>query len=364
MGIKNFNVILKRANAGVSSTTYAQFSGQSVAIDASIFCYRFSHNPQSKKPNSHLDGFYKLFTRLLKYKIRPVLVFDGKSPQEKQHTLEERAKQKQKNINKVKRIQQELIQILGSDVPLKEVLNHIKGQPIEEEVKTKVEALNRASKCVIHFQPGIFDDIRMLCDLMNIPCLRAHGEADALCANLYKTGQVQAIMSEDSDILLYGGARLIRKIGWTNEVELVELDQILQSLKISYDQFIDLAILFGTDYTSVTITGVGHITALDYILSGMTIEQILAQQTRVPPSELFPYQNARDLIKNSSFTEPETVITPFEINQLKGDQLVTLLSDKCHYRPITIQNHVEQLHDIYRPRPAVPKVKIFLKAKK
>lgn len=384
MGIKNFGTITKRTPAAVSKITYDDLRGQTVAIDASIFCYRFSHNPQSKKPNSHIDGFYQLFLRLLKFKIRPILVFDGKTPMEKHVTLEKRAKDKQRNRDKIEKLQQELMDIAGTTTPIPinlqdqdRLLKQFVGFPQEAAIKNKIEEINRANKNVIQFQPGLYDDIRLLCDLMNIPILRASGEADALCAKLYETGQVQSIMSEDSDILLYKGGQLIRKFGWKNEVELVNLDKMLESLGITHDQFIDLAILCGTDYTASTIGGLGPINALEYITQGRSIEQILeiiqtSDKYTIPLPDSFTYQQARNLIKNARQLESSAQVPSFDLMQFKCDALEKLLVEKCRYRPVTIQRHCALIKELYGhpinqvtspPVGQMKKIKIALKIK-
>jgi 5'-3' exonuclease len=362
MGIKNFGAILKKSTTGVSTKSYGDFSGETWAIDASIFCYRFAHNAQSKRPNSHIDGFYQLFLRLLKFKIKPILILDGHSPQEKKHTVDLRIKQKQKTIDRADKLKQELSEIAGTDeVNTPQQLNKLLTHS-ESEVVTKANELIRVKKSIITFQAGMFDDIILLCELMNVPVMRAKGEADVLCSRLYKEGIVQAIMSEDSDILLYGGGRLIRKFGWTNEIELLELDKILQSLGITYQQFIDLAILCGTDYTTGTIPGLGPVDALCTIQNGLTIEQTLADCRY--QSDNFCYQEARHLIQTSCQKEMYNEIKQFDFSRMQVSQLVALMSEKCNYRPITVQKHCNIIEDIFRPKPVQPvqqKFKITLK---
>jgi flap endonuclease-1 len=368
MGIKNFGTILKKATNGVSTATYQNFAGQTWAIDASIFCYRFAHNAQSKRPNSHIDGFYQLFLRLLKARIRPILVFDGKTPQEKMHTVELRARHKQKNLEKIEKLEQELTNLTGKDCTDKPpVIDQFIGAENEEDIKTKIDALTRAKKSVITFQPGFYDDVRMLCDLMNVPVLRANGEADVLCAKLYETGQVQAIMSEDSDILLYKGGCLIRKFGWTNEIEVLELNKILESLDITYDQFIDLAILCGTDYTPTTITGLGPLNALELITKGMNIEQIITYiratngKCHIPSETSFPYKQARELIKNACQLEQTVMVDKFDLKKVNFVTLTNIMATKCRYRGSTIQKHYDQLKEIYSIQR--PKIKISIRVK-
>lgn len=364
MGIKNFAYILKHATQGVYTASYSDFKGQTWAIDASIFCYRFSYNSQNKRSNPHIDGFYQLFYRLLKHGIRPVIVFDGEVPDEKQYTIDTRIKQKQKQLDKITQLRNELLDKIKDDklqldeIPTNQQLNHIssqyRGTDKEDEVINIIKCLNKIIKNVINFPPGIYEDIRLLCDLMSVPFIRAQGEADVLCAQLYQDGQVQAIMSEDSDILLYGGGILIRKFNWTDKIEVLDLKLILKSLGISHDQFIDFAILSGTDYTISTIGGLGYATALEYIMRGMNIEQIIElinndnnNRFRIPSEEIFPYQKARTLIKTAYQNEPLITIIPFNILNIIQIPLTKLLMLKCNYRQLTVNKHIQQLHQVY-----------------
>ena len=355
MGIKNFGKFVKCSPNCVKSVNYNQFSGQTWAIDASIFCHRFAHNSQAKRPNSHIDGFYQMFNRLLRFNIHPVMVFDGKTPIIKQHTVDERTRIKQKNIEKAEKMRHELKDLVGFEIPvndIKSIHDKIKGIDNEEEIKQKIESLTKAQKNIINFQPHTHDDIRNLCQLMNIPFYKANGEADALCAKLYKMGKVQAIMSEDSDMLLYGGGKLMRKIGWSNDFELLDMDILLAELGITHEQFVDLAILCGTDYTSSTIGGLGPVTALQYIKEGKTIEDILSTiQTegkhRVPTDGSFGYSEAREWIKSACASEPDVDVNVFKCSDIQGSQLKQLMTEKCRYKNDTITKHLDILHKIY-----------------
>jgi flap endonuclease-1 len=354
MGFKNFSTILREAKEAVSQQHYSTFAGQVIAIDASIFCYRFSYNPQSKKPNSHIDGFYQLFYRFLKYRIRPIVVFDGHSPTEKKHTLEERTEQKQKKVARIEALKCEIdtLTTTGASGGL---------------VKEKNEELQRLNKNVIHFQPSLYEDLKHLCVLMNVPFIQANGESDALCCKLYQTGQVQGILSEDADMILYGGGKLLRKFTWREEtLEVVDLQMLLQLLKISYEQLIDLAILCGTDYTTTTITGLGPVQSLRLLQQGSTLERII--QTggyQIPDEKDFPYKEAKQLILTAKDREQPPTFEPFDFKQVNADALIALMSEKCHYRPQTIRKHYETLCGVYVPIPVhvptIPTVKPILK---
>ena len=54
----------------------------------------------------------------------------------------------------------------------------------------------------------------------------------------------------------------------------IDLAKVLDALKLTQKEFIDLCILCGCDYTS-TITGVGPVKAYRYILDYGNIERVL-----------------------------------------------------------------------------------------
>ena len=382
MGIKDFTkLIQKLAPDAIENKQYSEFAGETWAIDASIFFYKFSYNPESKKPNSHIDGFYRLIYRLYKHGIRPILILDGETPSEKLHTLKKRKQQRQKNIDKIHNLQDELISLKGAigeshELSHGEPHNLSHGETLENQLKAKVNEINQAKKNVIHFKPNVEQDICTLCDLFDVPLLRANGEADALCAKLYLEGKVQGIMSEDSDILLYNGGRLIRKFNHSNDVELIDLNRLLQKLKINYDQFIDLCILCGTDYTVEKIKHMGPIGAYEFIQSGLNIEHIVAniQISKTSTNNLktfqkydlpvdlndFNYQAARALIKNAPLIEKQIdSLNLFNINLIKIHQLKQYMSEKCKYREQTIQKHYLQIPS---QLPKKEKIKLQLKS--
>ena len=401
MGIDNFTKLVKKYAADVIEIKeYNEFAGETWAIDASIFFYRFAYDPQSKKTNPHIDGFYQLVHRLYKNGIRPVIILDGKTPKQKLHTLEKRRQQKQKKMTEVSNLQEELISMMGGviinlppdpnishsvqttpSLSLEQLVEMHKGHPLEMELKNKLDEVNKAKKNIIHFQPNIYQDIYTLCSFFCVPILRANYEADSLCSKLYVEGKVNAILSEDSDILLYNGGRLIRKFNWSNKIELIDLNKLLQKLQINYNQFIDLCILCGTDYTVTTIGGLGYVRAFELISKGFQIETIIEniQKAKVCndkslktflkydlPDDLsdFDYQSARDLIKKAHGLEENIdQIQPFNVDNIDFDQLKILMVEKCNYQIQTVGKHESQIINgrILHNQPKKEKVKISLK---
>ena len=93
------------------------------------------------------------------------------------------------------------------------------------------------------------EQCRELLDFMGIPYVQAPEEADSQCAYLNKKGLVDAVLTEDMDILTFGAPKIVRNLSsfHKNPIE-IELNNILKSLNLNQDEFIELCILLGRDY--------------------------------------------------------------------------------------------------------------------
>jgi exonuclease 1 len=103
-------------------------------------------------------------------------------------------------------------------------------------------------------------------------------EADAQMAYLEKKGKVAAIITEDSDLLLFGCQRVLFKLdkdGYGQEVLLKDLGNVtdLNLYNLSFQQFRQLCILSGCDYLP-SILGVGLKTAYKWIQEHRSIENV------------------------------------------------------------------------------------------
>ena len=110
---------------------------------------------------------------------------------------------------------------------------------------------------------------------MGVPYIISNGEAECLCAILCKKGIVYGCISDDTDILANGGTKFIRNFNAsTNYIMEYSLDVILDKLNISYEQFIDICIMCGCDYTG-KIHGIGPINAYKFIKKFDSLENIV-----------------------------------------------------------------------------------------
>jgi 5'-3' exonuclease len=187
--------------------------------------------------SSHLIALFNLATFLLKNKITPIFIFDGKTPEIKKNTIQERKKRKLRAIN-------ELSEENNENNYIK---NFKKSFYLEE----------------IHFQ-----ECQLLLKCLGINYIIAPEEADSQCATLshYDKNLIAGIISDDTDILAFGGTKLLKNFNIKNKCyDEYTLDNILELIVykaniirennnmeaikvISQKNFITYCILLGNDY--------------------------------------------------------------------------------------------------------------------
>jgi flap endonuclease-1 len=253
MGIKKLFALIKDYAAdAVREVPIERLRGRTVGIDASIFVYQWYSVGKTRqiknkagKLVNHIYGAFFRTIRLLLAGITPIYVFDNKPPPAKIHAINRR------------------------------------------------DNLNRAQ-----VPRQAFDEVMLLLDLMGVDYIVAGGEADAQLGYLAKKDYINAVASEDLDLLVFGADYLIRGLNATSTVvSVIDRKKLLNDLHINAAQFLDLCILLGCDYTA-TIPGVGYKTALRLIRTHGNIESIIRNSELEIPAE-FDYRRAR-----AEFTRP------------------------------------------------------------
>lgn len=103
-------------------------------------------------------------------------------------------------------------------------------------------------------------------------------EADAQMAYLERKGKVSAIITEDSDLLLFGCQRVLFKLdkdGYAQEILLKNLGNVTEVdlYNFSFQQFRQICILSGCDYLP-SVMGVGLKTAYKWFQQHRSIEKV------------------------------------------------------------------------------------------
>ena len=184
------------------------------------------------------------------------------------------------------------------------------------------------TKKIIYVTSYHIDSSKELFDLFGIKYIHAPCEAESLLAMLCKNNYIDGCISEDTDILANGGHLFLRNFNADkNTVDEYCLEGILSNLNVTHEQFVDMCILCGCDYTS-KINGMGPITAHKLIMKYKSLEEILKNNNKyVIPSD-FDYVKARELFKNPISLELfNTIDKEITIKEPNIDKLKIFLKD-------------------------------------
>jgi flap endonuclease-1 len=239
--------------------TFQDLDGKTIAIDAANIIYQFLSSirqrdgtplmDQNGRVTSHFSGIIYRTSSLIEKGIKPIYVFDGKSSYLKKETQDKRREIKIESEKKWKKALDE-----GN---------------IEEARKHAVRTSRMSS--------DILQGSQKLLELMGIPYIQAQGEGEAQASYMVEKGDVWCVGSQDYDCLLFGAPRMVKNLtisGSKYEIELLTLEKILNSLEISREQLVDLALLVGTDFNE-GIKGIGAKKGLKLIKEHGNVYNIL-----------------------------------------------------------------------------------------
>ena len=133
-----------------------------------------------------------------------------------------------------------------------------------EEIEKKQKQHETRKMHVVTFQ--IYEALKIYFQENKISFVIAKGEAERACAWMVKSGMVDAAASDDSDILGHGCPFVLRNFTkFENcEIELWNFTKILEQLNLTYDSFVEMCILCGTDFCD-NLQGLGPANALKMI---------------------------------------------------------------------------------------------------
>jgi len=290
MGIKDLNIFLRKyvPNA-INERELFFFKEKTVAIDTSIFMYKFLY-----RNDNFLEGFFQQIYKLRINGITPIYVFDGKPTIYKNDVVRQRRNRKEVNQKKKQILLEQYYDILGTD----------------NELASKLwNDINRLKKKIINITPTHIEKLKEMLDLLRVHYIHPDGEADSFCSELCKDGVVDMCLSDDMDLLASGSKVLLRNLS-NNTVLEYDLNIILDKLKISYDQWVDLCILFGCDYTT-RIIGINSKNAFKYLKLYGSIEGIINNIKIINPKfhvpHTFNYKISRKLFKQCDYYDKNLI---------------------------------------------------------
>jgi flap endonuclease-1 len=207
-------------------------SGKKIAVDISIYMYRFSSD------DTLIENMYLMLSIFKYYQIIPIFIFDGKPPQEKNDTLLKRKEERIDSEKEYDILKQRLAINKDMDDTDKQELIYNMDMLKRKFININKNDIKNVKRLIISYGASYYD---------------APGEADELCALLTVKEKVWACLSEDMDMFVYGCPRVIRYLSLMNHtVVLYEMKGILNYLGISQKELREICVLSGTDYSCDT----------------------------------------------------------------------------------------------------------------
>ena len=291
MGVKKISDLFKGTPIELD-----QLRQKKLAVDAYNIIYQFLASIRGADGSllanaegvvtSHLSGLLYRNARLIEKGIQLAYVFDGKPSKLKREEIKRRAEVKRK---------------------------------AREEYEEAIERGDLARARVVAQRTSVvtssmIDDSKKLLSLMGIPVIEAPQEGEAQAAYLVKQKKVWAAASQDYDSLLFGSPILIRNLTLsgrrrlprsnryiTVNVEEYHQNELLQALKLTKEQLIDMSILIGTDFNPDGVKGVGPKTAYKLIKQYDNLEEVIANEEKIFLDE--DIDEIRNIFLNPSITE-------------------------------------------------------------
>lgn len=275
---------------------------------------------------AHLVGIFHRTIMFLENGVKPIWVFDGKPPDMKNLELDKRKEMKEEAIEERKKAEE-------------------KGD--WERAKQMANRSVRVTK-------EMMEDAKKLARLMGVAVVESPGEAEAQCAEIVKMDLAYATATDDMDCLTFGTKFQLRGFNSKKEpICEIDLAKVLEGFEMNQEQFIDLCILCGCDYTH-TIGGMGPVTAYKLLKENETIEGVVKKVTEMNEDESrkkkyiipeqFLYKESRELFINADVIRDRDVLEKLiQFEKPNEDELKDWLLREKAFAEIKVINGIERL---------------------
>ncbi len=282
-----------------------------------------------KKVTSHLSGIFYRNINLMDEGMKLIYVFDGRAPDLKYKTHQER--------ESLRDIAKEKYEVAKSE--------------------SDIEGMRKYSPSLTRLNSEMIEESKELLEAMGIPVIQAPSEGEAQAAHIARTNtKVYASVSQDYDSLLFGAPRLIRNLtvskrkktynGYVEvKQEIIELDKVLNSLEINLEQLICLGILVGTDYNPKGIPRIGQKKALDIVKKYKVPYEIFKsmeeQIMSLPDEDRFDWQEIFSL-----FYKPQVNSVEFEFKPFNEEKIKEILVERHDFSIERVQKQIDKLKEL------------------
>jgi len=232
MGVQTLSkMIHSECNYGYKHTHLSALRGKKIAVDISIYLYRF------KRCRQLIPDMFLLCSLFRENDISPIFVFDGQPPEHKNEVIEKRREKKKYVRDELEKLDK----ILNSST-----------LTIEERCKYEQERMY-VDRMATHISKEDIENVQSLLSYYGMTWINSESEADVTCAWLCNNKYVWGVLSDDTDMFPLGCAFVIRNLNIINESCVVyDTYKILSELSMNIHDFRALCSLSKNDSNTNT----------------------------------------------------------------------------------------------------------------
>jgi len=266
---------------------WSELRGKRIGVDILGFLYKAKS--RGNCPLVYLANMIACFKQL---GIVPIMVFDGKPPSEKKVALRHRSEVRIQSEQKLHHLEHDIASVTMSAY---------------QRSILELEA-SRIRKDTCYLTSEERDVSKQLFYACGILSLNASGEADNVLAYFERRGYIDAVISNDMDLLARGVETLYvpesytlpgEDTGWVR----YSLSDILRTVSLTYTQFVEMCVLMGCDYTA-GLKSIPHRSAYWAVKYKGSMSRILES---LGVSYISPYEKAVTLL-SGALDEPTTIL--------------------------------------------------------
>ena len=304
-------------------------AGKVIVFDAFNILYQFLSVIRDKdtgeplrdskgRITSHISGLFYRTVNFIEKGIKPVYVFDGEPPKFKKREIEERLKAKEEAYKKW-----------------------------EEAIETGEKAITYAQATSV-LTKEMVEESKELLSYMGIPVIQAASEGEAQAAYIVQKGYAYASASQDYDSLLFGSPRLVRNLSIEGKrklprkevyveikPEIIELQNLLNKLKITREQLIMVGLLIGTDYNE-GIKGYGPKKALEAVRIYKSFENL---------KKHFKFEEYIDEVYSFFLNPNVNEKIEIKFGETNEEKILKFMVDERNFSEERVKNALEKLKE-------------------
>lgn len=243
MGITGLLPFLEKAT---KPCHISEFRGATVVVDTYCWLHRGATTcaiqlVQGEETNMYVNFCIKYIKMLQSYDIRPILVFDGRNLPAKS----------------------------GTEFKRREARGKAKQKAAELLSQGKTDEARSYLKASLNITPEMASTLIKECHKLKVDCIVAPYESDAQLAFFSLKGVAELVITEDSDLILFGCPKVFYKLDVQGCGYLVDAEKICMAMNIrpdkyTFDKFRHMCIMSGCDYVD-SLQGIGLKKALKFM---------------------------------------------------------------------------------------------------